>query len=242
MPTFSTHGIIINKRDFMESDRIVTILSPIFGKIEAVAKGSRKITSRKSSNIEIFNYGTFSFAKGKNLDIMTESQILDQISLDKESQNLPFIFYFCELVDKSTIPSIEYASFFSEILKLRTIFRDYKDVSILMLQILILKEFGAFPDLRNCISSGESLEKLRFYDEANVGYTSESASSKDFTQISDRVLKIQLFLSENSVEKTNKLNLTTDDFSIIFRIQNNWIENSLDRKIKSYEIIKRLIS
>ena len=53
--TYKTEGIILKRINFGEADRILTSYTKHFGKISLLAKGVRKITSRKGGNIELFN-------------------------------------------------------------------------------------------------------------------------------------------------------------------------------------------
>lgn len=50
-----TTGIILKKQPVGENDILVTLYSPEFGKIQAAAKGARKMTSSFSGHIETLN-------------------------------------------------------------------------------------------------------------------------------------------------------------------------------------------
>src|SRR5690606_29534110 len=43
---YRTHAIVLRRRDFQDADRILTIYTPNYGKLEVIAKGIRKTTSR----------------------------------------------------------------------------------------------------------------------------------------------------------------------------------------------------
>lgn len=49
MKLFDCRGIIINKRDFGEADRYITIFTENFGKISVLLKGIRKSKTREQS-------------------------------------------------------------------------------------------------------------------------------------------------------------------------------------------------
>ena len=55
---YKTEAIIIKRRNFGEADRILTILTKNYGKIQVRAPGVRKITSRRSSHIELLNFSS----------------------------------------------------------------------------------------------------------------------------------------------------------------------------------------
>jgi DNA repair protein RecO (recombination protein O) len=55
MPRTKTRAIILNTRDYSESDRIIIMLSPNMGLINAIAKGARKSTKRFPGTLEPFS-------------------------------------------------------------------------------------------------------------------------------------------------------------------------------------------
>ncbi len=65
-----TLGIVLNRIDYGEADRILTILTPDYGRIRAVAKGVRKINSKLAGGIELFSISYITFIKGKG-DLFT---------------------------------------------------------------------------------------------------------------------------------------------------------------------------
>jgi len=59
-------GIILRKQDYRESDRLFVIYTDELGKIEAVAKGVRKIKSKMAGHLELFSIVNLMVAPGKN--------------------------------------------------------------------------------------------------------------------------------------------------------------------------------
>ncbi len=60
-----TLGIVLNRTDFGEADRILTILTPTDGKLRLMAKGVRRIKSKLAGGIELFSVSELSFMSGK---------------------------------------------------------------------------------------------------------------------------------------------------------------------------------
>jgi len=77
MRSYKTEGIVLKRINYGEADRILTIYTKRHGKIRAIAKGVRKLTSRKAGSLELFNNVVLFLVKGKNLDIITEAQTVD---------------------------------------------------------------------------------------------------------------------------------------------------------------------
>jgi DNA repair protein RecO (recombination protein O) len=79
MSTFSVYkatGIILSRRNVGEADRIITILCRHIGKKRVIAKGVRKIGSRRASHLEPFTKVTLMLHRGKSLDVVTEASTI----------------------------------------------------------------------------------------------------------------------------------------------------------------------
>lgn len=101
--TYKTEGIILKRVNLGEADRILTIYTKHYGKIRAIAKGVRKLTSRKGGNVELFNHLALFLARGKNLDILSEVQLINSFrDWRKDLARVGVGYYFCELVDRLT--------------------------------------------------------------------------------------------------------------------------------------------
>ena len=99
--TYKTECFILRQRPFGETDRLLTVYSKHYGKIHCLAKGVRRLKSRKAGALELFSLSNLFFAKGKNLDLITEAVLVNNFSFWR--QNLARVgvaFYFVELVDK----------------------------------------------------------------------------------------------------------------------------------------------
>lgn len=103
MASYKTEGVILKRLNYSEADRILTIYTRHYGKIRAIAKGVRKITSRKGGNLELFNHCVLFLAEGRNLDIVTEAQVINSFSrLGDDLERAAAAFYLVELVDQLT--------------------------------------------------------------------------------------------------------------------------------------------
>ena len=101
--TYKTEGIILKRSNYGEADRILTIFTKHYGKIRVMAKGVRRLTSRKAGSLELFSQAILFLVKGKNLDLITEAQPVNLFKAwRKDLEKVALAYYFCELVDKLT--------------------------------------------------------------------------------------------------------------------------------------------
>lgn len=99
MRSFRIEAIIIKRKDIGEADRILTLITPHQGKISVVAKGVRKINSRRSAHVELLNHCILNLHEGR-MPIVTEAEAMKHFSgLKNDLNKAGFAFYICELVD-----------------------------------------------------------------------------------------------------------------------------------------------
>lgn len=134
MNSYKTEGIVIKRRNFGEADKILTIFTKRYGKLQVKAPGIRKITSRRSPHVELLNYSAISLYYGKSLPILMEAKTIEPFSdIKSDLKKISSAYHVCELVDnlcpdnqenwevftllKETLSSIIYSSRLEEVIK-----------------------------------------------------------------------------------------------------------------------------
>src|SRR5579859_2940888 len=114
MRTFTVEGIIIKRRNYKDADRMLTVFTRNYGKIAVKAGGVRKITSRRSSHIELLNHTTLTLYKGNGFPVLTEAQMINSFSEIKDNLiKIGFAYHICELIDGLCPEGQEQASIFA---------------------------------------------------------------------------------------------------------------------------------
>lgn len=100
MRSYRLEGIVIRRKNFGEADRILTLFTKNQGKVKILAKGVRRITSRRGPNIELFNQVNLSIHQGRTFDILTEAEVLNTFPQIKKNLDIVGLaFHICEIVD-----------------------------------------------------------------------------------------------------------------------------------------------
>jgi len=60
-----TTAIILGRTDYGEADRILSLLTPQYGKLTLMAKGVRRVKSKLAGGIELFSVSEITFIKGR---------------------------------------------------------------------------------------------------------------------------------------------------------------------------------
>lgn len=99
---YRAEGIVLRRIAVGEADRIVTLFTREYGKIEAIAKGSRRLLSRLAGATEPFVHLRALLAVGQNLDVLTQAEVRASFPrLRDDLTRLAYAGYFVELVDAS---------------------------------------------------------------------------------------------------------------------------------------------
>jgi DNA repair protein RecO (recombination protein O) len=81
---YRTEGIVVRRRNQGEADRVLTLCTPL-GKLDVIAKGARKIRSRKAGHIELFCRSNFVIARSRSSwDIVSQVEMLEPHALLRE--------------------------------------------------------------------------------------------------------------------------------------------------------------
>ena len=101
--TYKTVAIIIKRINVGETDKILTLFTPKYGKLRCLAKGIRRLTSRRASALELFSQTNLMLANGKNLDLIAEVNLEDGFrNLCNDLGRIRYAYQFCELVNLMT--------------------------------------------------------------------------------------------------------------------------------------------
>ena len=100
---FTSEGIVISRKNYSEADRILVIYTNDYGKLFVMAKGVRKLKSKKRGHLEVFSHIKFSASKGSGIDVMTEVESINDFhKIKKDLKKVALAYYFMEVVFKLT--------------------------------------------------------------------------------------------------------------------------------------------
>ncbi len=83
---YKTQGFIFKKENRLEADRVFSVFTKDFGRIEIFGKAIRKITSKLKGGIEIFSLSEIEFIQGKNKKTLTDTLFIERF---KNIQEVP---------------------------------------------------------------------------------------------------------------------------------------------------------
>lgn len=101
MRSLKVLGIILTRRNFSEKDKLLTVFTPGEGKVIVLAKGMRRLTSRRAPDLELFNEVRLVLHHGKTFPLVTESQVVENFSALRQNLKLVgYAYYLSEVLDR----------------------------------------------------------------------------------------------------------------------------------------------
>lgn len=145
---FSTaEGVILKRTSSGEADRILTIFTRQFGKIRVIAKGIRKIRSKRAPHLEVFRRIRFSTSGAHPLPYLTEVESIGDAQFSLVNlRSVTGAYYICELVDAFLPETMENEEVYELLLRaIRSLQTEKQDIVIREFPRLLLVILGYYP-------------------------------------------------------------------------------------------------
>jgi len=236
---YQTEAVVIRKIKLAEADRILTLYTPEFGKIEAVAKGVRKPKSKMAGHLELLTYSQINLARGRNLDTVIGAQTIDSyLNLKNDLLLTSSGLYAAELVNQFTVAHVASPELFK--LFLETLSRlskaDSPELTMRYFELHLLDQAGYRPQLQECVVCRQILKPVEnaFSPAAggilcpNCKYEYPSAFN-----ISVDALKVLRLFQRSAVEVVSRLKITPELAFELKSALNAYIRYVLEREVKS---------
>lgn len=165
--TYRCEAITLKTAPLAEADLLVTLFTRERGKLRAVARGARRVSSKLMGHLEPLTQVRLSLAQGRNLDYINQAQVIDGFAELKQDLNATTKgLYIAELVDgfgseASPNPPLYQAA--EEVLKSIGLNHD-SDWPLRYFEMQLLSLSGLMPELYRCVECRKTLspDKHRF--------------------------------------------------------------------------------
>ena len=187
MANIKTNGIIIAEHNLGDFDKMLTILTPGFGKISCVAKGARKPNSALLAGTQLFCFADYLMYKGTTTYHINSCETIEIFyNLRTDLDKLNYAMHILKIVQDVTQENQNCYKILQLVLNtLYTIAHLDKELdfvlSIFKLRLLCI--LGFTPRVDKCISCGEESEEYCFSLRDN-GFKCKPCSKQDKSSIS----------------------------------------------------------
>lgn len=242
---YRTEAIILRRSDFAEADRLLLMATPA-GKRRVVAKGVRKTTSRLAGHIELFTHASLLLAVGRNLDIVTQSQIIAGYSgLRSDLGRLGCAYYAAELYDKFTEEDEENRPLFQLLgATLTMLDRTARpDLTLRSYELQLLNLMGYRPHLQRCTVCHEVLsEQADRFSPQLGGMLCPRCSSTDRNAmpLSLTAFKLLRYLQSQPFEALEQLQISVQPRAETTAVLRSYLRHLLERELKSVAFLEEV--
>ncbi|MCA9373918.1 DNA repair protein RecO [Candidatus Peregrinibacteria bacterium] len=237
-------GIILKKHNTGEQDQYVTIFSPTLGKIDARARGARKINSSFIGHLEILNICDFQLYKNQNHFTITQCQIRKSYKNIRETLNQSMLsFHLLEIFLKIAQSEENGDELFDLIAQtLEKIDQNQKNqLHIETFKIKMLDIAGALPNISRCGNCD-----IRWNQESMIHIDEEGhiscfdCSSGNQTLIPFNTMKLIHFIQQSPFDQIEKIAMNQQDKTILKKVMAIFLHNYISSELKTEKFIAHL--
>lgn len=165
-------AVVLRHTNFGEADRMLVLYTREHGKIRAIAKGVRKIKSRKSGHLEPFTRVVLQLSRGHDAYIITQAETIDAYLAIRDNLEVTgYAALIIELTDRFTFEAEENQAIYqlvSEALN-RLNNQEAPFICVNYFQIHLLDALGYKPELFVCSICRKEIQPEDQYFSAEHG-------------------------------------------------------------------------
>jgi DNA repair protein RecO (recombination protein O) len=154
---FRTEAVVLRRIDLGEADRLVVAYAPDHGKMRLVAKGVRRLKSRKAGHLEPFTRVRLLVARGRELNVITQAESLETFgALRRDLQRLGEASYVVELIDRFTLDEAGSRETYGLLIDTLTRLAEGRPGAAVLrfFELRLLEEMGYRPEFFRCVQCG----------------------------------------------------------------------------------------
>ena len=176
MPTrersFRVEAVVLRHFDWGEADRMLVLFTREQGKVRAIAKGIRKLRSRKAGHLEPFTRSSLLLARGREILIVTQAETINTYTPLRENLLLVgYASYIIELLDRFTYEEGENRALYRLLTDTLERLSAEKNLPLVVhyYEIRLLDLLGFRPHLFKCAHCGKEIQAEDQYFSAEQG-------------------------------------------------------------------------
>lgn len=182
MKTVKTKGIIIAEKVMSDFDKMLTILTPNMGKIECVAKGSRRPKSLLMAGTQFLCFGDYMLYKGGENYSMNSCETIELFyNIRTDLDKLKYAVYITKIInDVTTVNQNNYKILQLYLNTLYVISNTDKDLEFVtsIFRLRLLSIIGYRPEIEECKTCKEK-ENLAKFSIRDNGFKCTACGKQD---------------------------------------------------------------
>ncbi|KAF0110905.1 MAG: DNA repair protein RecO [Chloroflexi bacterium] len=239
-------AVVLRHMDWGEADRLLTIFTREHGKLRVIAKGVRKMKSRKAGHLEPFSHSTLMLAKGHDLWIVTDAETIDAFTRLRENlQLMTHAAYVIELVDRFTYEEGQNWQLYKLVVDTLTRLTETEDTFIptRYYEMRLLDLLGFRPMLFECAACRKGIiAEDQFFSAEHGGALCPNCGARaDCSRlISMDALRFLRHFQRSSYTESLKADPSKITRAEMEGLMNHYLTYLLERKLNTPEFLKQI--
>jgi len=170
--TVQTEAVVLRHTDWGEADRLLWLFTRRMGKVRALAKGARKIHSRKAGHLEPFTRVNLLLARGRDFWIVTQAETVKaHLKLRENLVTIGYAAYTAELLDRFTLDEDENQNLYQLLSETLARLDQGADpaVPVRFYELRLLDQLGYRPELFRCLNCSSEIKPENQYFSMSLG-------------------------------------------------------------------------
>lgn len=243
--SFRVEAVVLRHVDWGEADRLLTLYTLERGKLRAVAKGARRIRSRKAGHLEPFTYVRLQLATGRDLPIVTQADTVNAyLPLREDLLKTAMAAYVVELLDRFTYEEEQvHAGLFSLLTETLQRIAALADpwLALRYYEIRFLDFLGFRPHLFACANCGQEVQPVpQFFSPAHGGVLCPRCGQQasDALPVSVEALKYMRHLQRSAYSQAARARPAPPTRAEMETIMRRYFAFLLERELHSPDFIR----
>lgn len=241
--TWRLEGIVIRVRNLGEADRIVTVYTREKGKLQAVARGARRIRNRLLSPTQAFTLGRYLIFPSKSLHNLSQAEIIHSgQGLRDDLEKFAYASYVAELLDALTPeedPAPEVFALLAGTLSLGE--RGRFALAVRAFELKLMAALGFQPELYHCLVCREELKtNVHFTPQGGTLCAKCAPEVPDSMGISNGTWELLKRLLEWELSKLTVLQPAANHSEELRRVMRKYLDFRLEYPLKSLDFLETL--
>jgi DNA repair protein RecO (recombination protein O) len=242
----STEVVVLRHNDWGEADRLLVLFSREAGKLRAIAKGVRKMRSRKAGHLEPFTRVKLMLARGRDFWIVTQAETVDGYPAMREDLlRTGYAAYTIELLDRFTYEEGENRALYdlltTTLERVNTLPDPFPAVRYYEIRLLDL--LGFRPELQRCVRCDAEIKpENQYFDALHGGVVCPRCVDRTPTArpVSMHALRILRHYQRSSFRDALKAEISPAVRRELEALLNYYLTYLLERKLNSPVFIQEV--
>ena len=242
MALYTAEGIVLRTRNLGEADRIVTLYAREQGKVEAVARGARRVRSRLTGATQIFTHGRYVLFSGRTLDTLSQAEIVQSFApLREDLIKMAHASYLAELLDVCVEPGEPSEDLFALVLGGLQALAAGVDPRVVSrhFELTVMSLLGYAPHVDSCVACRGEAEGRVSMSAREGGILCERCRSADPTAIrlERSTLEWVRRLLATRVDRMGVFRIGADDLRLLEAVGRAFVDLRVPRPLKSLSFL-----